>query len=186
MVPAPEQLSQTLHQLTPKSMVRLWLGHIFHTCVLLCTNESYIEERSVCTPWLLELSHPSTKGLRVALLGIGGQKLAARVYPALALPAALLCPSGLHSPCPASVSVVPISRYMLKEKLGRYFECVSSLLSCLRHIQCMSATTDCLFGVLQWTIHITAISWPFPHPILLLLSAVFAACSEDCVLLSVL
>lgn len=37
------------------------------------------------------MSHQSTKGLRVPLLGICGQKLAARVYPALALSAALLC-----------------------------------------------------------------------------------------------
>lgn len=137
------------------------------------------------------MSHQSTKGLRVALLGIGGQKLAARVYPALALPAALLCLSekarGPHG-CTAHVLSLPtyIGTYTLKEKLGRYFKCVFSLLSCLRHIPCMYTTTICLFGVFQWTIHITTISQPFPCPILSLLSAVFAACSEDCILLSVL
>lgn len=91
-------------------------------------------------------------------------------------------------PCPISISVVPIyaGMYVLREKLGRYFKCVSLLRSCLRHIPCMYATPICLFGVLYWTMHIIAISWPFPGLILSFLSAVFAAFSEDCILLSVL
>lgn len=119
------------------------------------------------------MSHQSTKGLRVSLLGAGGQKLEGA--------------TGLHSPCPVCISVVAIyiGMHMLREKLGRYFKCVFLLLSWLRHTPCIYATTVCLFGVLSWTVHITAISWPFPCPISSL-SAGFAAHSEDCILLSVL
>lgn len=49
----------------PKTRSLLWLGHIFHVCVRLCTNENYTDKSSTCTPWILEMLYQSTKSLRV-------------------------------------------------------------------------------------------------------------------------
>lgn len=95
--------------------------------------------------------------------------------------------TGLHSPCPVDTSVVPIciDMYMLRRKLGRYFKCVPLPLFHFRQVPCMHVK-NCLFGVLERTIHIITINLPFPCPVLPLLSTVLAACSGVCILLSVL